>query len=587
MKDITVILFERIGLLLIVAFVLTRTPNFKALIYREYSAGMTVVHALIFGLFAIASSHFGIVIQGGEVVNQNFVLTVAPNEMMVSLSLIAVVIAGLLGGPLVGLGTGIIAGIDLAFIGGIGWVANMLVNPLTGILAGLAGQFFSKSRVISPVQALFIGVFPPVLQMQILFVLYPQQPFIMEFVNLTGLPLVLTNAIAIAIFTAMIKIVLQEQENEAALATKQALTIAEAALPILKKESEAERAEGLATLLYDRLDLAAVSVTDQNQVLAFKGIGSEHHHIGHEIKTPISRRALETKEVQIAYSKSDIACDEPTCKLEAAIIIPLIEANDNVSLIKFYFKKVQHIRPVEKELAQGIGQLLSNQSRVISSENLKKSIVDAELRNLQAQINPHFLFNTLHLIATLFRIDPMRARHITIQLANFMRFNLGIASESLITLERETEHVKAYVEIIQARFQNRLQIHFHQEHMRGNILIPPSTIQPLVENAIEHGLKEVTSNGEVHISITNKGDRVEIAVEDNGKGFDEEEIEQFRRRQKSQKMYSGVGMYNVNQRLVSLLGEDAKLSIESKQNRGSKIYFTIPTTFSRGKENEY
>src|SRR5699024_4144275 len=232
-KDITVILFERIGLLLIVAFVLTRTPNFKALIYREYSAGMTVVHALIFGLFAIASSHFGIVIQGGEVVNQNFVLTVAPNEMMVSLSLIAVVIAGLLGGPLVGLGTGIIAGIDLAFIGGIGWVANMLVNPLTGILAGLAGQFFSKSRVISPVQALFIGVFPPVLQMQILFVLYAQQPFIMEFVNLTGLPLVLTNAIAIAIFTAMIKIVLQEQENEAALATKQALSIAEAALPIL------------------------------------------------------------------------------------------------------------------------------------------------------------------------------------------------------------------------------------------------------------------------------------------------------------------------------------------------------------------
>src|SRR5699024_11896577 len=115
------------------------------------------------------------------------------------------------------------------------------------------------------------------------------------------------------------------------------------------------------------------------------------------------------------------ACDEPTCKLEAAIIIPLIEANDNVSLIKFYFRKVQHIRPVEKELAQGIGQLLSNQSRVISSENLKKSIVDEELRNLQAQFNPHYLFNTLHLIATFFRIDPMRTRHITIPLTHFMK----------------------------------------------------------------------------------------------------------------------------------------------------------------------
>src|SRR5699024_10222970 len=152
--------------------------------------------------------------------NQNFVLTGAPYAWRARVCLIAVVIAGLLGGPLSVLGRGIIAGIDLAMIGGIGWIANMLVNPRTAILAGLAGHFFSKSRVISPVQSLFIGVFPPVLQMQILFVLYPQPPFILEFVNLTGSPLVLTNAIAIAIFTAMIKIVLQEQENEAALATK-------------------------------------------------------------------------------------------------------------------------------------------------------------------------------------------------------------------------------------------------------------------------------------------------------------------------------------------------------------------------------
>lgn len=587
MKDITINLFERIGLLLIVAFVLTRIPNFKALIYREYTNRMTIIHAFMFGLFAIASSHFGIVITNGEIIDQNFVLSVEPDEMMVSLSLIAIVIAGLLGGPVVGLGAGIIAGLDLAFIGGIGWFANMLVNPLTGLLAGLAGGFFSKERVISPVQALFIGVFPPVLQMQILFVLYPQEQIIMESVNLIGLPLVLTNAIAIAIFTAMIKIVLQEQENEAAQATKQALTIAEEALPFLKKTSDIERAEGLASLLFERLSLAAVSITNQEEVLAFKGIGSGHHHIGQKIRTPISRKALETREVQIAYSKSDIACEEPTCKLEAAIIIPLLEANDSVSLIKFYFEKVQHIRPVEIELAQGIGKLLSNQSRVISSENLKKNIVDAELRNLQAQINPHFLFNTLHLIATLFRIDPLRARHITVQLANFMRFNLGLASESLITLERETEHVKAYVEIIQARFQNRLQIHFHQDQIKGNTLIPPSTIQPLVENSIEHGLKQVTSNGEVHITIEKKESGIKIVVEDNGIGFEEEEIEQFQRRKKSQKTYSGVGMYNVNQRLVSLLGEEAQLNIESKREIGSKVSFTIPLIIPRGENDEY
>lgn len=586
MKDITVILLERIGILLIIAFVFTRIPNFKALLYREHNWKMTIIHSCVFGIFAIASTHFGIVIVNGDIISQHLIWSVESNEMVVSLSLVAIVIAGLLGGPLVGLGAGIIAGIDLMILGGIGWFANMLVNPITGLLAGLTGRFFSKARVISPIQALFIGVFPPILQMQFLFVLYPQNPTILEFVNLTGLPLVLTNSIAIAIFTAMIKIVLQEQENEAALATKQALTIAEEALPFLKRESPVERAEGIANLLYERLTVAAISVTNQDEVLAFKGIGSDHHHLGQKIMTPISKEALKSKEVKIAYSKVDIACEVPNCPLEAAIIIPILEANDTTSLIKFYFKKAHHISPVEIELAQGIGQLISNQSQVIASENLKKNILDAELRNLQAQINPHFLFNTLHLIATLFRVDPLRARHITIQLANFMRFNLGIASESLITLERECEHVKAYVEIIQARFANRLQINFEREHTNSNILIPPSTIQPLVENAIEHGLKKVTTNGKIDITIKDIGERIEVSVQDNGVGFDEGEIDTIQKMRKSHKVDSGVGMYNVNQRLISLLGEEARLYIERLPKRGSKVYFMIPNGSLRRNINE-
>src|SRR5690625_7196110 len=98
---------------------------------------MTIIHACVFGLFGIASTHLGIVIIDGQVIEQRLIWSVESNEMVVSLSLIAIVIAGLLGGPIVGLGAGIIAGIDLMFVGGVGWFANMLVNPLTGLLAGL------------------------------------------------------------------------------------------------------------------------------------------------------------------------------------------------------------------------------------------------------------------------------------------------------------------------------------------------------------------------------------------------------------------------------------------------------------------
>lgn len=583
MKEITITLMERIGLLLVIAFVLTRIPNIRTLLYRESSRKVVFIHAIVFGIFAIVSSHLGFVFTEGFISEQIIIWNVEDDQLVVSLSLIAVVIAGLLGGPLVGLGAGIIAGVHLAFLGGIGWVANMLVNPLSGFLAGLTGRFFSKARVISPMQAVFIGVFPPILQMQLLLVLHPQNENIVQFVNLTGLPLVFSNSVAIGIFTAMIGIVLKEQENEAAIATRQALTIAEEALPFLKSDSPEERAEGIANLLYDRLEVAAISVTYEDEVLAFVGIGADHHRLGEKVITPLSKEALETKEIKIAYSRSDIACQNPDCPLEAAIIIPITEANDSTSLIKFYFRKSQHISPVEKVLAQGIGQLISNQLKVIANEKLKENIRDAELRNLQAQINPHFLFNTLHLIATLFRVDPKRARHITIQLANFMRFNLGLASESLINLERECEHVKAYIEIIQARFSNRLQINFEKDHSISNVLIPPSTIQPLVENSIQHGLKNVATNGRIDVSIKQKSDRIVITVEDNGVGFPEIEIEKINEPSKGENSNGGVGLYNVNRRLISLLGEDSRLHIENLPTRGSRVYFSIPKDTRRNK----
>src|SRR5690606_11850402 len=119
--------------------------------------------------------------------------------------------------------------------------------------------------------------------------------------------------------------------------------------------------------------------------------------------------------------------------------------------------------------------------------------------NLQAQINPHFLFNTLQLIASLFREDPKLARHLTLQLASYMRFNLRLVSKSLVELEKECDHVLAYTTIIQERFRNRLQIDFHVPDDVSNIYIPPSTIQPLVENAVQHGLKNVADHAKVEI----------------------------------------------------------------------------------------
>lgn len=576
--SLTMVLFERLGLLLVLAFVLTRIPGFRSLIYREYSVKMSVVHACMFGLFGIAGTITGVVIEGDSVILHELVWAVGDEQMIVSSSLVAIVIAGLLGGPVVGLGAGVIAGGHLFALGGIGFLANSLVNPLTGLLAGLTARFFSRERVISPMKALFIGVFPPVLHMQLLLIfdsnLQPEE--MIALVNAIGLPLVLSNSIAIAIFTAMISIVLREQESEAALATRQALTIAEEALPFLKIDSSREMAKGIVNLLYDRLKLAAVSMTNDREVLAHKGLGADHHREGDKLITFLSQQAIDTKEMQVAYSPAEIQCKNNHCPLEAAIIVPIMDANDVTGLIKFYFRKAQHIRPVELMLTQGLGQLISNQLNIIAADNLKIHIRDAELRNLQAQINPHFLFNTLHLIAALFRKDPERARHITVQLAHFMRFNLKLVSTSLVHLDKECEHVKAYIEIIQARFAKRLHISFLLTDEISHVSIPPSTIQPLVENCVQHGLENVSKDGMVEVIIQKMDSKVHISIRDNGCGFPEDILKRVAREQLTENKDGGTGLYNVNQRLVRLLGESACLHIRNLPSGGSEVFFIIP-----------
>lgn len=577
MESLTIILFERLGLLLIIAFVMTRTPGFRSLLYRNYRVKMSLVHAGVFGLFGIASTATGIVIYENGVFSHHLVIfPVEDGHLIVSMSLVAIVIAGLLGGPILGLGAGVITGIHLLFLGGVGSVANALVNPITGLLAGMTARFFSNERVISPLKALFIGVFPPVLHMQLLLIMYTNEIDMIALVNTIGLPLVLSNSAAIAIFTAMIGIVLREQENEAALASKQALTIAKEALPFLKKDAPFDVANGLANLLYNRLRLAAVSITDEKEVLAHKGLGEEHHGFGDAITAPPAQRAIKLKKVQVSYVKADLHCLHKNCSLEAAIFIPIIEDDNVTYLITFYFRKAEHISAVEMMMAQGLGQFISDQLNMLGAERLKAHIRDAELRNLQAQINPHFLFNTLQLIAGLFRENPNKARLITLQLASYMRFNLRLVSKSLVELEKECEHAEAYTSIIQERFKGRLEINFIKPDELPNIYIPPSTIQPLIENSVQHGLKNVAEGAKIEIVMEKEKSTLVIFVRDNGSGFPKEILPIVSHQPLVSDQSGGIGIFNVNQRLVHLLGESAKLTIRNLSTGGSEVMFSIP-----------
>ncbi|SDN70598.1 two-component system, LytT family, sensor histidine kinase LytS [Paenibacillus sp. yr247] len=574
MEALTLLLFERMGILLIVTFILTRIPLVRQLLDRKMSIMNTIYFICLFGLFGILGTYAGVVIEGGVISSSFWILPLQANQALAHSALVGVVIGGLMGGPIVGIGAGLITGVHLYIMSGFTGLAGGIAAPLTGFLAGGVARFFLQERVISSAKAIFIGMFAPIMQMGIILIVSKPSENAIELVDMIGIPMVLTNSISIAIFTTMLRVVFREEERAAAYETQRALHIAEAALPHLKQGLTYQSAEAIARLLLRELKTAAVAVTDSEKILAHVGFGAMILIPGEPIRSELSRQAIATGKMQIAFNHEEI---QPNHKvLGAAIIVPIKQAGRVAGLIKLYFKKPQEIRSVEIVLAQGLGKLLSYQLSVAMHESMEALMKESELRILQSQINPHFLFNTLNSIVSLIRIEPDMARHITMQLSTFMRLNIKIIASQQISIQQEMIHLSSYLEIIQIRFKDQITMEVQLDSDLPMFMIPPVTLQPLVENCIKHGLKDRTHGGQIRIEVKNNNHSLEISVEDNGSGMAPELIEKLGKEPVNSLEGNGIGVFNVNQRLIGLFGEQSGLFIENKSDGGCRFTFSIP-----------
>ncbi|WP_165452166.1 ATP-binding protein [Paenibacillus thalictri] len=220
-------------------------------------------------------------------------------------------------------------------------------------------------------------------------------------------------------------------------------------------------------------------------------------------------------------------------------------------------------------------------ARVRSLLRLKSSVKlarDAEIAFLRSQIKPHFLYNALTAIAELCVTDSVRAEEVTLQLSRYLRNSFDFKQlDALTTLANELELVKSYVAIEQARFGNRLQVEYEVD-ADPDLLIPPLMIQPLVENAIRHGVRAHSKVGRVTISVKEPGDgKVVLHIEDDGRGMSDQKLFAVLNPDTAAK---GIGLWNISQRLRLLYGTD--LRIESKEGQGTRIEIVLPaTTFLR------
>jgi signal transduction histidine kinase len=252
-----------------------------------------------------------------------------------------------------------------------------------------------------------------------------------------------------------------------------------------------------------------------------------------------------------------------------AIELPvlLLTALSRISDISIGFKLGANdylIKPFEPE------ELNARVKSLVNMRNAIDSLVTTELEFLQAQIKPHFIYNALSIIASLSIREPEKSRELILNLSDYLRSSFDFEKrEGLTTLKKELELVEAYLSIEQARFKERICINFQIDSK--DCILPMLSIQPLVENAVRHGIMPLIKGGIISIITEDRNGYVRISVKDNGVGIDEEKIQNIL----SGELKKGsVGIRNINRRLIVLYGKG--INVTKCEEGGTKVEFIIP-----------
>jgi sensor histidine kinase YesM len=263
-----------------------------------------------------------------------------------------------------------------------------------------------------------------------------------------------------------------------------------------------------------------------------------------------------------------------------------ITTHDEVSILTLAFNKM--LRKIDQQISE-ITEKAELEKKLNSEEmeNLKiKSLLkESELKALQSRINPHFLFNSINIISQLAYIENSEQTYTLLNyLGDFLRYNLDKFNK-FVTIEDEMRNIKDYIFIQKKRFGSRVDFIIEDDQDARSSIIPCLTIQPLVENAIIHGVESYLKNGIIGVEVIKKKSRVKIKVYDNGIGFEEGNLQCVRKMIESDEIDSdatGIGLQNVFARLKLFFNNDIGINITSKSGEKTEITLDLPYRIQRG-----
>ena len=531
MFDMLLAVFDRAALMLICLFFLTRTPLFRKLLHKENenhtALELTAVTA-IFSLFAIFGTLSGINVEGS----------------LINVRTIAIMSGGILFGPWVGIITGVISGTHRFLIDIHG--PTSLPCLITSITAGFLSGYINKKvkKALHWKVGILAGMLCETLTMVLILLMARPFSLGLDIVMNIAAPLIL-GASSIGLIVLLVQSVEDEKEVIAARQARLALDIANKTLPYFRNIN-AESLASICSIIRDDIDADAIAITDNKNILAYVGVGAEEYNIGHETLSEMTKATLESGEITVKNN------DEMhrTPQIHSLIIIPLWEKGEVTGSLKIYYCDPHRITYSLKVMAIGLSQIMSTQMEVSRTEQLREMANKAEMRALQSKINPHFLFNALNAISSSIRARPDVARQLVINLSRYLRYNLELNDE-LIDLRKELHQVQDYIAIEQARFGSKLTVIYDIDD-DISVKIPSLLIQPLVENAIVHGIQKCSGKGVVVISVKHHANGVWVSVKDTGHGINQETIDRVAR---NEMPGNKIGLLNVHHRVSLLYGQ--------------------------------
>nr|WP_216668145.1 sensor histidine kinase [Cronobacter sakazakii] len=539
---------------LVIAWVMSKTRLFIPLIQVSIRLPHKLLCYVTFSGFCIMGTYFGLHIQ----------------DSIANTRAIGAVMGGLLGGPLVGGLVGLTGGLHRYSLGGMTALSCMVSTIVEGLLGGIVHSWLIRrgrtDKIFNPFTAGAITLVAELVQMGIILLI--ARPFgdALHLVQNIAAPMVVTNTIGAAMFMRILldKRAMFEKYTTAFSAT--ALKVASATEGILRQGFNVENSMKVAQVIRQELEIGAVAITDREQLLAFTGIGMDHHLPGSPISSPWTLRAIESGEVVYADGNEvPYRCSlHPNCKLGSTLVIPLRGENRKVvGTIKLYEPKHRLFSSINRTLGEGIAQLLSAQILAGQYERQKQLLTQSEIKLLHAQVNPHFLFNALNTLMAVIRRDSDQACQLVQYLSTFFRKNLKRPTD-VVSLADEIDHVNAYLQIEQARFQSHLQVSMNLPDELRHIRLPAFTLQPIVENAIKHGTSQLLGPGEIALRASRDDDHLVLEIEDNAGLYQPNAAS------------NGLGMSLVDKRLRARFGDECGISVACEQDRFTRITLRLP-----------